>query len=245
MSSPQKEGIKKAGKVKAKKRWAQIVAPKSFNHMVLGESHVETAEQLVGKSITANLMTLSGDMRAQGVEIRFDVTGVQDGKGVTAVTGYEMLPSAMKRLVRRGRAKVADSFVVRTSTGRLVRIKPVVLTANPASSGAQTTIRLAVRDKTKAIVKSLSFDTLIQDVISYKFQRALRDVANKTHPVKNVEIRVCQLLPEGAVTSDEAETVNVVEPTADAAVDESVADAADGPAAEDGDVTSEDDSDEE
>jgi len=208
------EGLKKAGKVKGRKRWASIVAPQSFNNIVLGESHVESAEKLLGKSLTANLMTLTGDMRNQAVEIRFDVIKVQDGKGIAAVTGYEMVPSQLKRLVRRGRSKIADSFIVRTSTGRLVRIKPIVMTANPASSGACTAMRLAVREKTKQLVKGFTFDGLVQEIIGYKLQRILRDVANAVHPVKSVEIRACVLLPEGAAppSSDDAEQVNVISP---------------------------------
>jgi len=199
MAKEQKEktAVKKAGKTKAKKKWAQIIAPKSFNNAVLGESYVENAEKLVGKSITVNLMNLIGDMRAQGVEIRFDVIKAAEGKGHAAVTGYEVLPSNLKRLVRRGRTKIGDSFVVRTATGRLVRIKPVLITANPASSGAATMIRKAVRDKAKQIVATLSFDKLIQDLIQFKVQRSLKDVANKVHPIKTVEIRMCILLPEG------------------------------------------------
>ncbi len=214
--------VKKAGKVKSKKRWVQIVAPKSFDSMVLGDSLVDGADKLVGKSITVNLMTLNGDMRSQGVEIRFDVINATEGKGHAAVTGYELLPSALKRLIRRGRTKVADSFVVRTATGRLVRIKPIVITANPASSGAATTMRLAVREKAKQLVASISFDKLVQDLIDFKIQRALKDVANKVHPVKNVEVRMCSLLPEGTSekreVSEDSRTedfVEVVEPKAD------------------------------
>lgn len=226
--------VKKAAAAKSKKRWCQIVAPKSFDSMVLGESHVDVPEKLIGKTITSNLMTLTGDMRNNGVEIRFDVISTVEGKGMAVVTGYELLPSTMKRLVRRGRAKVGDSFVVRTSTGRLVRIKPVVMTTNPASSGACTEIRLAVRERAKQIISSMSFDVLIQDIIGYKFQRALKDVANKVHPVKNVEIRMCNLLPAGAIAPDDAERVNVIEnETATATQDEE-------PAAEDDKFPTED-----
>jgi ribosomal protein S3AE len=208
------EGLKKAGKVKGRKRWAPIIAPQSFNNIVLGESHVESAEKLLGKSLTANLMTLTGDMRNQAVEIRFDVIKVQDGKGLAAVTGYEMVPSQLKRLVRRGRSKISDSFIAKTSTGRFVRLKPIVMTANQASSGACTAMRLAVREKAKQLVRGFTFDGLVQEVIGYKLQRVLRDAANTIHPVKSVEIRACVLLPEGTAppSSDDAEPVNVISP---------------------------------
>jgi len=188
-----KESKKKA----VKKKWLPIIGPKSFENVPLGETHVADPQRAIGKTVNANLMNLTGDMRKQGIEIRFDIVKVQDGKAHAAVTGYELLPSQMKRLVRRGRAKVADSFVARTATGRLVRIKPIVLTANPASIGAQTAIRLAAREKLRQLAGSMSFDRLVQDLIGFKVQRAVKDEVNKHHPIKTAEIKACILLPEG------------------------------------------------
>jgi len=192
---PQRKIVKKATKAKAKKHWFPLIGPKSFDNVTLGESHVESIDKLVGKSITVNLMHLTNDMRNQGIEVRFDIVKTQDGKGVGAVTSYEVLPSQMKRVVRRGRSKIIDSFIVRCGKDRLVRIKPMVFTANRASRGAKSAIRLAVRQHIKELLAHTTFDQLIQDLIGYKIQRALKDVAMKSHPIKSVEIKACKLLP--------------------------------------------------
>ncbi len=222
----QKKPVKTVAKAKTKKKWVQIIAPGSFNSLHLGESLVDDPGRLVGKTVTANLMTLTNDMRNQGIEIRFDIVKVHESKGHAAATGYALLPSQLKRLVRRGRSKIGDSFVVRNQNGRLVRIKPVVLTATPASSGAQTQIRLAVRNRTKQLVAGMSFDRLVHELINYQVQRALKDVANKTHPVRGVEIVACFLLPEGTsdartVREDETTVINeAVAPEAEAPADD-------------------------
>lgn len=192
-----KKVVKKATKSKVKKKWVTIIGPKSFNNPHLGDSHVTETEKVVGKSITANLMNLTGDMRKQGVEIRFDIIKVVDGKGSAIVTGYELLPSGMKRLIRRGRSKVSDSFVARTATGRLIRIKPLIMTANRASAGAQTRIRLATKELLKRLIKASSFDKLVQDLIQFKIQKSVKDELNKIHPIKSVDIKACFLIPEG------------------------------------------------
>ncbi len=193
-----KKVVKKAGKAKIKKKWVPVLAPKSFNSQQLGETYVASPEDALGKTVTANLMNLSGDMRKQGIEIRFDVVKVQEGKALTAVTGYELLPSNMKRLVRRGRSKVADSFITRTATKRRVRIKPLIITTSRASARVCTAIRLAVRAKLKELVGSMSFEKLIQELIGFRIQRALKEAAAPIHPIKTAEIRVCVLLPEGS-----------------------------------------------
>lgn len=193
--------VKKAGKAKVKKKWVELRAPKSFNSVDLGHTHVAASEGAIGKNITVNLMNLTGDMRKQNIQITFHVTNVQDGKGVTAVTGYELLPGSLKRIVRRGRTKVADSFITRTATGRRVRIKPLLVTMNPASASAASSIRQAVRERLKEYLKQVSYERLVQDLINFKVQRVAKEAAQKAHPIKTAEIRACFLIPEG--TSDD------------------------------------------
>lgn len=192
-----KKVVKKAGKAKVKKKWVPVFAPKSFNGVSLGETHVGDPNAAIGKTIRANLMHIAGDMRKQGIEIRFDIVKVADGRAETAVTGYELLPTSMKRIVRRGRSKVADSFVTRTATKRRIRIKPVVITTNPASLSAERSIRLAVRERLKEHLGSMSFDKIVQELINFKLQRVIKEAAQKTHPIKTAEVRACLLLPEG------------------------------------------------
>ena len=189
--------VKKTAKIKAKKKWVQILAPRSYDYTPLGETNVEDGARALGKSITVNLMNLSGDMRKQSIEIRFDIIKIHEGKAHTAATAYDLVPSALKRIVRRGRAKISDSFIVKTATGRLVRIKPIVITANAASNGACTEIRLAARERIKQIVAGMSFDRLVHELIEYRLQRVVKDAVEKTHPVKSVEVKSCILLPEG------------------------------------------------
>lgn len=212
---PPKKVIKKATKAKAKKHWVPLLAPKSFSNANLGDSHVAENENIVGKSITVNLMNLTGDMRKQGVEIRFDILKLEEGKGHTAVTGYELLPSNLKRIIRRGRSKIADSFLVKTGTGRIVRIKPIVITINHASNAACTAIRQVIRARSKELLAATSFDKLVQELIAFKMQRALKDAAGKIHPVKSVEIKSCTLLPigaaEGKQVSEDTRTEDFVE----------------------------------
>ncbi|RME31563.1 hypothetical protein D6789_02315 [Candidatus Woesearchaeota archaeon] len=193
-----KKVVKKAGKAKIKKKWVPILAPKSFNNQTLGETHVASPEAAIGKTINANLMHLTGDMRKQGIEIRFDVVKVQDGKALTAVTGYELLPANLKRIVRRGRTKIADSFITRTATKRRVRIKPLIITTSHTSARTCTAIRHAVRAKLKELAGGMSFEKLVQELIGFKIQRAIKDAATPIHPIKTAEIRVCTLLPEGS-----------------------------------------------
>jgi ribosomal protein S3AE len=172
-----------------KKHWAQILAPKSFDNAILGETHITEKEEMLTKSISANLMTLTDDPRKQGYNVRFDVKEVKEGKAYTQVIALNMTPSAVKRLIRRGRDKVEDSFTVRIGGGRLVRIKPVLVTNTKCSKAAQTEIRLLVRKRLREQFAKMRFDDIIKEIVEMKVQRALKDLCTKTHPIRSADIR--------------------------------------------------------
>ena len=73
-----------------KKEWYPILAPKIFQNAVLGETHVYEPGQMVGKSVTKNLMSLTNDVKRQNINIDFEVVNVQNNKAFTDITGYYM-----------------------------------------------------------------------------------------------------------------------------------------------------------
>jgi ribosomal protein S3AE len=190
-----------------KKHWAQILAPKAFDNIVLGESFIGEKEELLNKNVTANLMTLTDDPRKQAYNVRFDVKEVKEGKAHTQVVGLDMTPSAVKRLIRRGRDKIDDSIVIRIGGGRLVRVKPVLVTNTKASKSAQTEIRLAVRKKLREMYAKMRFEDIVKEIIDVKTQRILKDICMKTHPVRSVDIREIIIIPQDRKMNAEMEAL--------------------------------------
>ncbi|HIH25139.1 TPA: hypothetical protein HA251_08965 [Candidatus Woesearchaeota archaeon] len=202
----EKRTVKTSSKVK-KKHWAPILAPKSFDHAVIGECFIAENEELLKKSITTNLMVITDDPRKQGYSVRFDVKEVKEGRAHTQVVGIEMTPSAIKRLIRRGRDKVDDSFVVRIGGGRLVRVKPTLVTNTKASKSAQTEIRMTVRKRLRDMYAKMRFDDIVKDIIEMKTQRMLRDLCSKTHPLRSADIRFITIVPKDRKMTAEMEEI--------------------------------------
>ena len=88
-------------KGKVKKKWFPIVAPKTFNEKIIGESHLYDSQSAVGRYIKVNLMSITNDMKNQNANVRFQVTGTNEGRLITEITDYQMNPAAVKRIVRR------------------------------------------------------------------------------------------------------------------------------------------------
>jgi len=103
MASKQK--VQAGIKVK-KKIWVPIIAPRMFNEIVVGETPAESAQATVGKMITVNLMTLTGDARKQSVNTKLKIIEIKEGKAATKLMRYEVNPPAIKRLVRRNKERI-------------------------------------------------------------------------------------------------------------------------------------------
>ncbi len=197
---------KTTGAKAKKKHWVPIYAPKAFDSAFLGETLVTEKEQILTKSVTANLMVLADDPRKQAYNLRFDVVSVKDGKAQTQAIGLLMMPAGVKRLIRRNRDKVDDSFLIRIAGGRTLRVKPVLVTKTKASASAQTKMRAAVKAKLQDAWKKMRVDDVIMESIDGKASRLMRDATNRIHPVRSCDIRELIVVPADRVMSEEMAT---------------------------------------
>lgn len=181
-----------------KKHWVPVLAPALFKQEQLGESYVTETDSLTGRGITVNIMNLVGDMKRQNVNVSFRITGVKEGKAFTRVTAIAMQPTSVKRLVRRGRNKIEDSFLVTLKHDQVARIKPLLITRTLTDNAMGTALRAKARELLKEICAELSFETLVADIVSMRIQRHLKTALSKVYPLRSVDIRVCELQPKHA-----------------------------------------------
>jgi small subunit ribosomal protein S3Ae len=198
---------------KKKKVWLSIYSPEFLGNVFLGESYVYGKEELVGKTLDLNLATITNDMKKQNINVSFRVTGVEEGKGQTKLVDYVLSPSHIKRMIRRKRNKIEDSFLVRMSDGRIVRVKPIAITNNEAYKSIVQKLRAAMKDMIKRAARQKTYEEFITDLLSLKFQKEMKDRLNKVYPLKYVDVRQAVLEEKGKVT-EEVETF--LEPVVDA-----------------------------
>ena len=172
-----------------KKRWYPILAPNIFGEKVIGESLLTESKLLLGKSISCNLMSLTNDVKSQHIYMSFIIREVKENKGFTEAVSYEISPTYIKRFVRRGKERIDDSFAFKTKDGRIMRVKPFLLTNSPASNSVLTKIRKALKQKIAEIITQNTYDDIFDGVVSYKIQKELKSEINKVFPVRTLEIR--------------------------------------------------------
>ncbi len=175
---------------KAKKtRWVQIVSGRMFGNSVLGETIVSEKKTLINKPVLVNLGELARDIKKQNVLIKFKITEVKEDKAIAEPMSYSLMPSSIRRQVRRGRDKLEDSFLCRTSDNIKVRVKPVVITASNAKSSVQKKLYRTIRTLLADGIAKNSFETIILDLVSTKLQRYIKESLNPIYPIRYCDIR--------------------------------------------------------
>ena len=172
-----------------KKQWYQIMAPSQFGSVVIGETMVYEPQAMLGKTLTHNLMNLTNDPKKHNINIYFKVVEIEGNKGITKVVGYEIIPSSVKRFVRRNSEKMDLSFSCETADNVLVRVKPLLITRADVKGSVAAKMRNSLVQFLVKTIKKISYNDIINDMISHKLQSEIRSGLNKIYPLKVCEIR--------------------------------------------------------
>jgi ribosomal protein S3AE len=179
---------------RGKKKWFTIVAEPEFGKQKLGESLVYAAEDLVGKKLHVNLMTLMNDPRKQNVTLSFAIMKVEGTTSIAYLVGYKMSSSHLKRVIRKSIRRIDDSFIVQTKDNVKFRIKPLLVTRFKTNKGIASALRKQTKETLQNLFTTMKAHDAFQQIISNKLQITLKNDLKKIYPLALTEIRVLQKL---------------------------------------------------
>jgi len=191
------EAKKSATLVLKKKKWVSILAPKFFRETEIGQIYVEETAQAIGRTIKVSLMIITGEPSKQNTKVEFRITGqTPEGQLTTDPMGYELNVTGMKKFMRRGRTKLQDSIVMETLDHKKIRIKPVVVTRNEILSGTKKELRRRMTAFLTEQVTKMTFENILVDLASRKFQKTGEDILRKLCPIYTLDIGSIRLVFE-------------------------------------------------
>jgi len=189
MAKPKKNKIK--GPVKKKKKiWLDIIAPTEFRNVLLGNTTLKEDSSPVGRNIDVNLSNILNDPRKQNIKITLKISGVSDKKAQTEFYKYEISNSHIKRMVRKTKSKVDDSFIIKTADNIKLRIKPFLVTKNRTQKNVLSAIRKETKDTIIKYAEKNKFKDLIAGILSGNLQKTVKENSKKYFPIIVSEIRV-------------------------------------------------------
>lgn len=176
-----------------KKKWVPIIAPKWMDEQFLGETFVEENEQAVGKTITVSLGSLTGDPQRQSVNLKFSITKAETDHLKSELIEYQLTPTAVKRVARKGRKKIEDSFLAKSKDSKAVRVKYILMTKNRGKGSILASLQKKARELLAQEVLKITFEEFMNNIIIYKVQKALSQALKKIYPISAVEMKWVQL----------------------------------------------------
>ena len=184
------ENVTKKTDIKMKKkRWISILAPAAFNSQELGETTCERPEQLVGRKLVINLMSLTNDPKKQNVQVHFKIVNVTNDKAETQIVGCELSGAYVKKVIRRSGGKVEDSFAVTTKDNVKFQVKPLLMTRHKIYKSTLNDMQLKAREYIQNDFKNMDAEVALQAILMNKLQKETRENVRKIYPVSLCEIR--------------------------------------------------------
>jgi len=177
-----------------RKKWVSFKTSPAFGEKSIGETHVLDPKLALGRTIEVNAMTLLGDPRKQHINLFFKGVHLDGATSVKCeTTGYAMVPSSLKRLVRRNKDKIDDSYLLQSKDGKIFRIKPILVTNTNTTRSVRTQLRKRTFETIARETRKMQFEVIIQDILAGKLQKFVREQLIKIYPLRVCDIRVLKI----------------------------------------------------
>ncbi len=172
-----------------KKRWHPVYALKPLENKFIGEVYVATPEEMINRFILINLSVVTNNYAHQHFNAKFRIEEVDGDKGLASIYGYFMQQAYEKRVVRRNKEKIVDSFAVKTKDDKLVVVKPLIIAMSRIAKSIQRKIRLYTRHYFATQAASKNYEEFMDNIINGKYQAELKKALSKFYPISTAELR--------------------------------------------------------
>lgn len=141
-------------------------------------------EEVAGRQFTYDLTRI---LRGKNALVTLKVT-VKDGKAEANAIGLELVPSYIRRMVRKGTNYVEDSFSTEAKDS-LVRIKPFLVTRRKVSREVRKALRNKAKEEIAAYIKTKTAEDIIGELLHGSLQKTLNIKLKKVYPLSVCEIK--------------------------------------------------------
>ncbi len=172
-----------------KKPWIKILAPREFGEKVLGETLL--TDKLIGRPLKLSLSSITGDFKKQNNILKFVIKEVKD-QAITELVGYNLSDAYLRRLVRKGKEKIDDSFICESKDKIRFKLKPFMLTRQKTSNSIITALIKKSREILTKYAKENSFVNIIRDITSNRLQMNLKKSLKDVYPLSMCEIKAVE-----------------------------------------------------
>ncbi|MBR9701372.1 hypothetical protein GOV13_00445 [Candidatus Pacearchaeota archaeon] len=144
---------------------------------------------------------LTRTLRGKSMILKLKVK-IEDDKATSTPKETKLMPSFLRRMMRKGTNYVEDSFSTECKDAQ-VRIKPFMITRRKVSRAVRKALREKAREELTNYVKDKTADELFDDILKNQIQKPLSLKLKKVYPLSLCEIRVFKVEKELEVKKEE------------------------------------------
>lgn len=144
-------------------------------------------EDLKGRIVKFDLTRfLKGKSRMLQSEVAL---GGEDSKEpYTIPVKITLMPTFIRRMVRKGTDSISDSFVVKVKDSKVI-VKPILITRRKVSKAVRKALRRKMKEEIEGYVKNKSSDKILKEVLNNSLQKSLSLKLKKIYPLSLCDIR--------------------------------------------------------
>jgi len=167
-----------------KKKWFTVLASRTFDKKVLGETPAEKPKNLMGRTMTTTLDNLTGQRAKREYTLTFKVNDIQGQTASTRISMFAINRGALGRTIRRRNSKAALVETIAVAGGE-AKTTIVVVTDRKATRDQERGIRALIKQE-YANLKGKDFEDLVKELLMGEFSNELFKKASKICLVKRV-----------------------------------------------------------
>ena len=178
-----------------KKTWFTIIAPKEFDRKELGSTIAEKEENVMNRTIWANVRDLTNQPKKQHISILFKVNEVKGSKAYAIAVGHEIREGYLRKFIRRRSSKIEMVQTVTLKNGDNLRVKTVVVTGNKSDRNRETDLRKVVKEVMEQSVSNQDSQQVISELVFGSIPQKIFDEAKRILQIKRIEITKSSIMP--------------------------------------------------
>lgn len=176
------------------KDWFNILAPKSFDGIILAQTPTTDSKSLRGRNIEVNAMRLTGDPRKQHMKLSFIVDSIEGKTVMTKFNGFECVREHILRMIRKRNKKVQSVFNATTKDNWLLKVTFLSMLKGTPGKEVQKSFRKFMTNTFIEAAKRSTVNELVRNVLNTKLQMSIKKEGNKIYPVRFCEVEKIRVL---------------------------------------------------
>ncbi len=198
------------------KNWYQVISPKSFKNIPIGEI-IGSDNNIIGRVIETSLYDFTESYKDINLKLKFKVVSINEEASTcqTIFFGHSYSNDYVRGLVGRGTSKVQTITNLTTQDKYVYRVTTICTTIKRARSSQEILIRKIMSEILKKFAKSNNHEKFVKGIIYGEFQHQIQRIAKTIYPLSSSTVIKSKLIsiPEGGedreVPDDQFEIVDV------------------------------------